>query len=210
MSKPKIKLIDLKDLVYNTGQIPGVPKNPRFIRDESFEMCKRSVREDPDMLSLREITAYPLKGDDGKTEYVVVMGNQRLRAIKENAKEDKEFAKRAEKIVTKVIPEDTPAKKICAMIIKDNGQFGKWDYDALANEWDDEELEKSGLDLSEWKVSDQDFEDKNQEIDVDAFDEEMQLKIKLTPEAMRWVKERLALVNDRMETALLTIFGWYE
>ena len=44
-----------------------------------------------------------------------------------------------------VLPEDTPIETLKAVVIKDNGQFGAWDFDALANEWDD-------LPLTDWGV----------------------------------------------------------
>jgi hypothetical protein len=40
-----------------------------------------------------------------------------------------------------------------AFIIKDNVGFGEWDWDALANEWDAEQLEEWGLDV--WKVEEE-------------------------------------------------------
>jgi hypothetical protein len=44
-----------------------------------------------------------------------------------------------------VMPENTPMEKLREIVIKDNGSFGSWDYDMLANEWDD-------LPLPEWGV----------------------------------------------------------
>jgi len=40
-----------------------------------------------------------------------------------------------------------------AFIIKDNVGFGEWDWDALANEWDAEQLADWGLDV--WKVEEE-------------------------------------------------------
>ena len=44
-----------------------------------------------------------------------------------------------------VMDEDTPMEKLKEIVIKDNGAFGSWDYDMLANEWDD-------LPLTDWGV----------------------------------------------------------
>lgn len=44
-----------------------------------------------------------------------------------------------------VLPEDIPMEKLREIVIKDNGAFGSWDYDMLANEWDD-------LPLTDWGV----------------------------------------------------------
>lgn len=37
----------------------------------------------------------------------------------------------------KVIPPETDAGTLCAYVVKDNGGYGEWDFDALANEWDE-------------------------------------------------------------------------
>lgn len=44
-----------------------------------------------------------------------------------------------------IFPEDTPIDKLKEVVIKDNGSFGEWDYDLLANEWD-------SLPLADWGV----------------------------------------------------------
>ena len=44
-----------------------------------------------------------------------------------------------------VFPEDTPIDKLKEVVIKDNGSFGEWDFDQLANEW-------SELPLIDWGV----------------------------------------------------------
>lgn len=45
-----------------------------------------------------------------------------------------------------ILPESTPAEKLKEIVVKDNGSFGAWDFDMLANEWGD-------LDLVGWGVS---------------------------------------------------------
>ena len=51
-----------------------------------------------------------------------------------------------------VMPEDTPTEKLREIVIKDNGQFGAWDYDMLANEWDDLPLCEMGVPA--WETED--------------------------------------------------------
>jgi hypothetical protein len=58
-----------------------------------------------------------------------------------------------------VLPEDTPMEKLREIVIKDNGAFGSWDYDMLANEWDD-------LPLSDWGVSAWNTEDIELDLDL--------------------------------------------
>lgn len=52
-------------------------------------------------------------------------------------------------------------------IIKDNLSFGSWDFDILANEWNLEELEDWGLDINFGQIEEEDFSDKNKEINTD-------------------------------------------
>lgn len=125
------KKIPLSKLHLNTGQIKDVPKNPRFIKDERFAALKKSIEDDPEMLSLRELVAY-----DNNGELVVILGNMRYRAMKELGYKD---------APVKVLPAETDAKKLRAYIQKDNIAFGQNDWDLLGNEWDIEELQDFGL-----------------------------------------------------------------
>lgn len=146
--KVKLQNVALSKLHLNTGQIPDVPKNPRFIKDEKFESLKRSIEELPEMLELREIIAY-----DNDGELVIVGGNMRYRAMKELG---------IKEAVVKVLPKETAPEKIRAFIIKDNIAFGQNDWDILANEWDVDELLDWGLECDFLKES---------EVNFDAVDE---------------------------------------
>jgi hypothetical protein len=46
-------------------------------------------------------------------------------------------------------------EKLREIVIKDNGAFGSWDYDMLANEWDDLPLSDWGVPA--WKMADVDL-----------------------------------------------------
>lgn len=127
------KRIPLSKLVANTGQIEGLPKNPRSIRDEKFAKLVQSLKDDPEMLDLRELLVYPLE-----KKFVVIGGNMRLLAMRDLGFKD---------APCKVLDKDTPAPKLRAYATKDNVGFGDWDWDALANEWDAAELEDWGMDL---------------------------------------------------------------
>lgn len=117
----------------NEGQIEGLPRNPRFIKDERFKKLVKSLQDDPEMLDLRELIVYP----HGK-HFVVIGGNMRLRAGKELG---------FELMPCKILPADTPIEKLKAYVIKDNNAFGNDDFDLLANEWDTEFLEDCGFDF---------------------------------------------------------------
>ena len=71
-------MLKLSKLEANKGQIEGLPKNPRIIKDDKFKKLVKSIEDNPEMTSLREILVYPHEG-----KYVVIGGNMRLKAMKE-------------------------------------------------------------------------------------------------------------------------------
>lgn len=127
------KTVKLAKLKSNTGQVAGLPKNPRFIKDEKFEKLVKSIKDDPEMLSLREVIAY-----DNGSELVVIAGNMRLKACKELG---------IKEVPCKILPNDTPLEKLKAYTIKDNVSFGEHDFDLLLADWDPGELDDWGIDM---------------------------------------------------------------
>lgn len=126
MEKRQIKLADL---VQNTGQIEGLPSNPRQWTRTDIDLLKASIEETPELLEARGLLVYPF---DGK--YVIIGGNLRFAAVQEMGWNE---------VTCEVLPQDIPIDTLKAMVIKDNGSFGAWDYDSLANQWDD-------LPLADW------------------------------------------------------------
>jgi len=134
-----IQDIDIKRLELNKGQVEGLPKNPRFIRDERYKALVKSIEDAPEMLKLRELLVV-----EHGSKFVVIGGNMRLRACKELGMET---------VPCKVLPADTPVAKLREYAIKDNNGFGEDDWDILANEWDAEELQEWGMELPmDWDV----------------------------------------------------------
>ncbi len=126
--------LPLSKLVYNTGQIEGVPKNPRKINEKKQQQLRDSILENPEMLELREIIVIP----HGK-KYVTIAGNMRLRALREIGTKES---------LVKIIPEDTPADQIKAYIIKDNVSYGEHDWELINyDDWDIATLEDWGLEV---------------------------------------------------------------
>lgn len=132
-----IEKIKISKILLNEGQLQekDLPRNPRFIRDERFEALKKSIQDDPEMLSLRELIVYPI----GEDKYITIGGNMRLRACRDLGYKE---------MICKVLPPDTPMAKLRAYIIKDNEAFGQNDWDVLANEFEIEELKDFGFDTS--------------------------------------------------------------
>jgi len=154
----EVKNIKVSDIEVNKGQIYGLPKNPRFIRDERFNALKHSIEEAPEMLGLRELLVYPYEG-----KYIVIGGNMRLRACL-----DLGYAE----VPCKVLPQETPVAKLREYVIKDNESFGQNDWDILANEWDSEELKDWGMELmDDWNAGGEDEDEENEAVEDD-FDEE--------------------------------------
>ena len=129
----QVQLVKIKDLKNNTGQIIGLPKNPRILKDDKFLKLKKSIEDDPEMLNLREVIAY-----DNNGELIVICGNMRLKALTELG---------IKEVPTKILPSDTTVEKLKAYTIKDNVSFGAHDWDLLANEWNAEQLDEWGLDV---------------------------------------------------------------
>lgn len=107
------------------------PKNPRIIKDEKFQKLVQSIKDFPEMLELRPIVV------DG--EWMVLGGNMRLKACQAAGLKEVPVA-----IAANLTPDQQRE-----FIIKDNVGFGEWEWDALANEWDAETLDKWGLDVPE-------------------------------------------------------------
>ena len=161
----KREYLPLNKLVNNTGQIPGVPANPRFIRDESFKALVSDMENDPEMLELKEPWVYPL---DGK--YVVFAGNMRFRGAKDLKRN---------LIPCKIVPEDSTAKQIKGWAIKDNVERGEWDQDALANEWDENgELKEWGVKTPVWDSDISNNTDYSDNSVDDFLDKYMNAKVK--------------------------------
>lgn len=108
------------------------PNNPRVIRDDKFEKLRNSIESFPQMMALRPIVV--------DADNVILGGNMRFRALQDLGYKEipDEWVKKADELTEEQKRE---------FIIKDNSGFGSWDWDALANEWDAEQLSEWGLDM---------------------------------------------------------------
>lgn len=110
------------------------PNNPRVIKDRKFEKLVNSLKDFPEMMSLRPIVV--------NKDQVIIGGNMRYQAAKAAGWKE----------VTVVEANLTPEQER-EFILKDNASFGEWDWDMLANEWNDLPIQDWGLDV--WQT---DFE----------------------------------------------------
>ena len=116
-----MKQVPLKDIKPN-------PNNPRVIKDDKFAKLVQSLKELPEMASVRPIVV--------NQDMIVLGGNMRLKAMKEAG---------WKQAPVEVVDWDEDKQR--QFIIKDNVGFGEWDWEMLANEWDAEQLEDWGLDI---------------------------------------------------------------
>tara|TARA_R100001126_G_scaffold38466_1_gene21349 strand:- start:1445 stop:1969 length:525 start_codon:yes stop_codon:yes gene_type:complete len=109
------------------NQITANPNNPRNIKDLEFKKLVKSLKQFPEMLELRPIVV--------NKHNLILGGNMRYRAAIEAGLEDVYIIKAS----------GFTQEQEDEFIIKDNISFGNWDWDILANEWEQEELYNFGL-----------------------------------------------------------------
>jgi ParB-like chromosome segregation protein Spo0J len=125
----------------NIQQIRNNEDNPRIIKDYKFKQLVKSIKEFPEMLKLRPIVV--------NSEMVVLGGNMRLKACREAGLTEVWILKADE------LTEEQQRE----FIVKDNVGFGEWDWDVLANEWNNQQLEDWGLDVIGFDVDEDDLSD---------------------------------------------------
>ena len=145
--------IELSKLHPNTGQLDGLPKNPRYIDHPSFKKLIQSIKDDPEMLEIREIVVYDTEDERG---YVIIGGNMRYEALLELKYDESPC---------KVIHPGFPMEKIRRIVLKDNSSFGDFDFDALLAEWEIEEINAANI-----KVPDIPTPEQEEEAQDDAYD----------------------------------------
>jgi ParB-like chromosome segregation protein Spo0J len=121
-----MKTIELHRLEQN-------PNNPRKLKREQLEKLKRSIAEFPAMLQKRPLVAV----SNGKGGYTVIGGNMRLQAARALG-----FTE-----LPVIIADDFSKDEQARFVIADNVNYGGWDWDALANEWELDDLQNWGMEI---------------------------------------------------------------
>jgi DNA modification methylase len=131
-----IEWVKTKDIIPNEN-------NPRILKDDKFKKLVQSIKDFPEMLEIRPIVV--------NNEMMILGGNMRWKAIQE--------------IGIKEIPiikaENLTEEQQREFLIKDNVGFGEWDWDALANDWNPEELNEWGLDVPNMDLTELEAEEDN-------------------------------------------------
>ena len=110
-------------------KIKGNPRNPRIIKDDKFKKLVKSIKGFPEMLEKR-----PIIVDE---DLMVLGGNMRLKASAEAGLKE----------VWIDVAEGWTQEQKDEFVVKDNVNFGEWDWAMLGNEWKTNELDNWGLDV---------------------------------------------------------------
>lgn len=147
------------ETAWSVSSLKPNPHNPRTIHTEAFKRLVESIQRDPEFMRLRPIVV------DGRKN--ILGGNMRYRACLE--------------IGMTELPPDWVVKATGLtkeqrrrFIIVDNapeGMAGEWDWDILANEWDESELEALGFDLSDIEFGEEGTEGQTDPDDVPELDD---------------------------------------
>jgi ParB-like chromosome segregation protein Spo0J len=122
------------------------PNNPRTLKDDKFKKLVKSIQDFPEMLNIRPIVV--------NEDMIVLGGNMRLKACKEAG------LKEVPVIKASSLTEEQQRE----FIIKDNVGFGEWDWEMIANEWDQEQITEWGLDIPDFAVKNLEAEEDDYEI----------------------------------------------
>lgn len=154
----------MKSELIKISKIKANPDNPRLIKDIKFKKLVNSIKEFPKMLELRPIVV----NDD----MIVLGGNMRLKACKEAGLKEVYIVKASQ----------LSAREQREFTIKDNVGFGEWDWDMLANEWDNKELNDWAMDVPKFELTEDDKDYSNiliesLRVEVEMENEEEQEKL---------------------------------
>lgn len=128
--------LPIESVEQNTGQIEGLPSNPRQWTQTDINRLAKSLEETPELFEARPLIVYP-----HADKYVILGGNLRYEGAKKNGMQG---------VPAHILDAELDIDKLKEIVIKDNGSFGEWDMDMLANEWDDLPLREWGIDMPDW------------------------------------------------------------
>jgi hypothetical protein len=116
----------------STLDLNPLHNNPRYISEDSLETLSESIQNNKSYFEAR-----PLILSDRTGLLVIIAGNMRFRAATAIGM----------KMVPTVLISGLSEQEEAEIIIRDNVNNGKWDYDMLANEFSDFELSDWGLSI---------------------------------------------------------------
>lgn len=153
LSISESRIIPLEQLEPNSGQVEGIPANPRYLTDKEYKSLKKSIKENPELLTYRELLVYPYED-----RYVIIGGNSRYRALYDLGYTE---------APCKIISAGTAKEVIKKYILLDNKSSGEWELSLLADGWSQLEIDDIGLNIELPDISTDDIpvEDSSDETD---------------------------------------------
>lgn len=193
--------IDITRLEYNDGQLEGISKNPRYLKESEHDKLKKSLTDSPEFLEYKPLMVYAM--DNGN--YVTICGNMRLRIANELRLDGhSEF----DTIPCVVLKADTPIEKIKEYAIKDNVQAGNWDWDELANgEWKVEDLDDWGVNTSFLNAGESDADTLDGLFDTEDDKEEKTKDLKITITIDASFAEKADEIKEKITESLGDEYG---
>lgn len=146
------RVVRITELRANKGQLVerGIPTNPRKIVKEKYNLLLQSL----DKSNLTQIRPLDVIEHEGK--YIVLSGNQRLRALKEL---------KIKEVPCNILKDDLEPETYRQIVLQANTNYGEHDDDLLANEWDAVELHEWGYDLPDWEpITPEDVEQEEESV----------------------------------------------
>lgn len=134
------------------GELKELEGNPRIVKNREFKDLCESIKKNPKFFEAR-----PLILSDRTGDLVIIAGNMKFKAAKEN---------KLKEVPTELISGLTEELER-EIIIRDNTHAGGWDFDLLSSSWADLPLADFGIDLPEdWL---KDIPDENKAIDEEGM-----------------------------------------
>lgn len=173
------RIIPLDHLDLNSGQVEGLPANPRYLTERGLQNLKKSIKKNPELLALRELLVYPYA--DGR--YIIIGGNSRYRALESLGYTE---------APCKVISEETNIETLKRYILIDNHGAGEWEVNILAEGWSQLEIDDIGLDIELPEIKTDDIFKDEQEVKSDDGDEEEDEEVEVDDKQAFY----LSMLND--------------
>ena len=194
MKKQRIKA-RVADLVLNEGQLDWLPENPRSWTRTDIDRTIESLKRDPDFQEDNPIKVVPFED-----KLLVFAGNLRTTGARELKWDSFEAM-----LYEPETEEDKATIKRRAIL--DNGSFGSWDYDRLANEWDDLPLCDFGVPA--WETDNVNPDDFGEDFSLPSGDKEpfQQMTFTLADFQASEIKDALEEVKGLEEYKTMITFG---
>lgn len=174
------------------GSIKENPDNPRIIKDEAFQKLVKSIKNFPQMLTVRPVVI--------NSDKMILGGNRRFQAAIEAGRKE----------VPTITVEEWTDEQEAEFIIKDNVSSGEWNHEMLSEQWDAELLDAWGLEnFKPDDVNLDDFFEEDEEGNIPATREGKHLIVFDFDDEKQYekVKSELNKKKDSKEVTLCKLLG---